>query len=193
MGYTTDFYGSLKFNKPVTEQLKEYINRFSATRRMPRDNEKIKEIYPNWRELCFFGELGNKGEYFAPMSINFGQEYDTSVLDHNGFKGAVHPSLWCQWIINDDGDLEWDGGEKFYSYEEWLNYLIDNFFEPLGYVLNGDIEWQGEESDDLGTIHVVDNVVEMEYGIRVSSIKDIDTKTLINEIESRGYRVAAIV
>ena len=55
MGYTTYFNGSLKFNKDVTIELQEYINRFSNTRRMPRDNEKIKEIYPNWKELCFFG------------------------------------------------------------------------------------------------------------------------------------------
>lgn len=191
MGYSTDFYGSLSFNKPVTEQLKEYINRFSATRRMPRDNDKIKEVFPNWRELCFFGELGNKGEYFAPQSNCHGQEKDESVVDYNGYKESVHPGLWCQWIINDDGELEWDGNEKFYNYEEWLDYLIDNFFEPLGYVLNGDIEWQGEAGDDIGTIHVVDNIVSMEYGICVSSVKDIDTDVLIRELENRGYKVTA--
>lgn len=190
MGYNTYFSGTLQFNKPVTDQLKEYINRFSNTRRMPRDNEKIKAVYPNWRELCFFGDLGNKGEYFAPISKFLGQENDGTVLDNNGYRERVHPGLWCQWIINDDGELEWDGNEKFYEYEAWLVYLIDNFFKPLGYVLNGDIEWQGDEYDDLGTIHVVDNKVSMEYGIRVSSIQDIDTKTLINELENRGYKVA---
>jgi len=191
MGYTTYFNGSLSFNKPVTEQLKEYINRFSYTRRMPRDNEKIKEIYPNWRELCFFGELGIKGEYFAPPSTNFGQEHDESIIDYNGFGGAVHPSLWCQWMINDNGELVWDENEKFYAYEEWLNYLIDNFFAPLGYVLNGDITWEGEDSDDFGTIHVVDNVVEMQYGIKIKSMSDLDTNDLIAELESRGYKVIA--
>lgn len=191
MGYTTDFDGTLSFNKPVTEQLKEYINRFSYTRRMPRDNEKIKKIYPNWRELCFFGELGNKGEYFAPISNCYGQDDDGTVLDYNGYKENVHPGLWCQWIINDDGDLAWDGGEKFYNYEEWLNYLIDRFFAPLGYVLNGDITWQGEAFDDFGTIHVVDNVVTMKYGVMVASMSDLDTNDLIAELESRGYKVSA--
>ena len=193
MGYDTTFSGSLKFNKPVTEPLREYINRFSNTRRMPRDNDKIQELYPNWRELCFFGDLGVKGEYFAldPKTTDFGQDRDESIIDYNGFKEPVHPSLWCQWIINDDGELEWDGNEKFYSYEEWLIYLINHFFEPLGYVLNGDIEWQGEEYSDLGTSHVVDNVVTMEYGLSVSSIQDIETDVLINELENRGYKVIA--
>jgi hypothetical protein len=190
MGYSTYFSGTLQFNKPVTEQLTEYINRFSATRRMPRDNEKIKAVYPNWRELCFFGDLGRKGEYFVPSDKNLWQDNDGTVLDINGYKEKVHPGLYCQWIINDNGELEWYGNEKFYNYEEWLVYLIDNFFKPLGYVLNGDIEWQGDDYSDLGTIHVVDNKVSMEYGIRASSIKDIDTKTLINELVSRGYKVA---
>lgn len=191
MGYDTEFSGALKFNKVVTPELKEYINRFSETRRMPRDNEKIKEIYPNWRELCFFGELGNKGEYFAPESSLFGQEHDDSIIDYNGFSKSVHPSLWCQWIITDWNELEWDGNEKFYNYEEWLEYLIDNFFAPLGYVLNGDIGWQGEDYDDFGIIHVVDNVIEMQYGTRFTSMDELDTEDLIKEIERRGYKVVS--
>ena len=190
MGYTTDFSGSLKFNKEVSEQLREYINRFSATRRMPRINEKIKEIFPNWRELCFFGDLGNKGEYFAPVSSNYGQENDESVVDYNGYKDNVHPGLWCQWIIDGD-ELVWDGGEKFYNYVEWLHYLIDHFFDPLGYVLNGDIVWQGEDSDDCGVIHVVNNFVEIEYGMHVYSMDDVDTNDMIKELEKRGFKVTA--
>lgn len=186
MGYTTDFSGSLKFNKNVTLELQEYINRFSNTRRMPRDNEKIKEIYPNWKELCFFGELGNMGEYFAPHTHN----YDDSIIDHNGFSVSVHPGLWCQWVI-EGNELVWDGGEKFYNYIEWLHYLIDNFFDPLGYELTGDIMWEGEDSDDCGTIHVVNNFIEIKNGIHAYSMDDIDTSDLITELNKRGYKVTA--
>lgn len=191
MGYTTWFSGSLSFNKEVTDQLKEYINRFSNTRRMPRDNEKIKELYPNWRELCFFGELGNKGEYFAPISKNYGQDYDDeSIIDHNGFKDKVHPGLWCQWIINDNNELVWDEGEKFYNYTEWLEYLIKHFFAPLGYLLNGNISWQGEDESDFGTIHVVDNVVEEKFGYHIMSLDEVETEDLIKELGRRGYSVS---
>lgn len=191
MGDSTDFNGSLKFNKEVSIELQEYINRFSATRRMPRDNEKIKEIYPNWKELCFFGELGNMGEYFAPISKNYGQDYDDkSIIDYNGFNCSVHPGLWCQWVIDGD-ELVWDGGEKFYNYVEWLYYLIDNFFDPLGYKLNGDIVWQGEDTDDCGVIHVENNSVEIKYGMHVYSMDDVDTNDMIKELEKRGYKVTA--
>ena len=158
MGYTTEFKGALEFNRKVSPQMIEYINRFSSTRRMPRDVEKIKKNYPNWKELCFFGELGYKGEYFAPISDDFGQENDDSIIDYNAFKESVHPSLWCQWII-EDNRLIWDGGEKFYNYVEWLEYMIKHFFIPLNYVLNGEIEFQGEDCEDKGVIVVKDNVV----------------------------------
>ncbi|HTG59201.1 MAG TPA: hypothetical protein VMG63_07310 [Terriglobia bacterium] len=49
-------------------------------------------------------------------------------------------SYYCQWMPSDDGKLlVWDGGEKFYEYVEWLQYLIDNFFVSWGYVINGSV------------------------------------------------------
>lgn len=44
MGYTTNFYGTVYFNKPVTPELKEFINKFSHNRHMTRDPELIKRI-----------------------------------------------------------------------------------------------------------------------------------------------------
>jgi hypothetical protein len=55
--------------------------------------------------------------------------------------------------------IEWDGGEKFYNYTEWLVYIINKLLEPNGYVLNGVVQWQGEEVGDVGEIFVEDNKV----------------------------------
>lgn len=55
--------------------------------------------------------------------------------------------------------LIWNGMEKFYNYEEWLRYLIEHFFDPWGYVLNGSVDWQGEDSDDKGELKIADNRV----------------------------------
>ena len=189
MGYTTDFHGRFEFNNPVEPWLIEYIDKFCNSRRMKRNNEKIKELYPNWKDLCFNGELGVEGEFFIGGIGFMGQGDDDSVLDHNR-PPKTQPELWCQWIVSEDGMyLEWDGAEKFYSYCEWLDYLIVEFFHPLGYVLNGDVEWQGEDYEDLGTIHVVDNVIEVEYGVRAASMNYIDDDTLINELQKRGYKI----
>lgn len=72
---------------------------------------------------------------------------------------------YCQWLPTDDGEyLEWDGSEKFYSYVEWLKYLVKEFFKPKGYKLNGEITWEGEEQGDVGKIIVEDNKVSTKEG-----------------------------
>lgn len=161
MGYSTDFTGKFNFTKPVGEDLKNYINNFSNSRRMKRDVEKIKEIYPNWRDFSFNGKLGIDGEYFANPGDDFGQDPDKSIIEFNT-PAKTQPGLWCQWIITDDGaSLEWDGGEKFYNYIEWLEYLIENFFKPTGNILNGRVSWQGEDEDDNGVITITDNYIDV--------------------------------
>ncbi len=55
--------------------------------------------------------------------------------------------------------IVWDGGEKFYYYSDWLVYLIHKVLAPNGYVLNGVVTWQGEETGDVGEIIVENNRV----------------------------------
>lgn len=82
------------------------------------------------------------------------------------------PGYWCKWLLKEykdkmkrwvhsDNELVWDGGEKFYNYIEWIDYLIVNFFKPRGYILNGVVKWQGSKVDDRGKIVVKDNEVEV--------------------------------
>lgn len=192
MGYTTDFYGSVTFNKPITEELKNYINKFGETRRMKRDVEKIKKTFPDWEKNCFNGNLGVDGEYFVGGNGFMGQDRDDSIVDYN-YPPETQPGLWCQWMIDDDGNLVWDGGEKFYEYGEWLTYLIENFLAPSGYVCNGEIEFQGEDMNDFGTIHVKDNVVTVEYGMRIQSLEDISDDDLIAEAKRRGFKIVDLM
>lgn len=89
-----------------------------------------------------------------------GQRRDASVIDGNE-PPAGQPGLWCQWVPSDSrASIEWNGGEKFYDYVEWLEYLIAHFLQPWGYTLNGEVEWQGEDSADFGKIVVTNNAVQ---------------------------------
>lgn len=198
MGYTTDFSGELTLSKPLTVSQFKYINKFSGTRRMKRDVNKLMELfkgkdgYPgktvkkNTPEEIY----GNDGEYFVGGGGSFGQGNDASVIDHNtppgqiGYKdnlewndryeenerriknGECQPGLWCQWIVEggDEQVLQWDGGEKFYYYIPWLKYLINHFFSKWDVLLNGEIEWFGEDREDLGKIIVKNNVVTVKKG-----------------------------
>lgn len=71
-----------------------------------------------------------------------------------------YPGLWCHWTPSEDGALlGWDGGEKFYKYVEWLEYLVERFLKPWGRRIDGEVRYQGEESNDRGSIFAENNVV----------------------------------
>lgn len=71
-----------------------------------------------------------------------------------------YPGLLCQWEPTRDGNgLKWNGGEKFYDYVEWLEWLIANVFLPRGYSLSGQVRYSGEDFNDRGTISIVNGKV----------------------------------
>lgn len=156
MGYTTDFSGEFDISPAIKPEHEKYINTFSHTRRMQRDPSKVESL-PDPVRAAVGLPVGSQGEFFVGATGHAGQDKDASILDYNR-PPEGQPGLWCQWIV-EDGVLRWDEGEKFYSYVEWLDYMIEKFFEPWGYTLNGTVEWFGEDHDDRGRIVVTNNVV----------------------------------
>lgn len=149
MGYTTDFEGSLEITPALKPEQVKFINDFSSTRRMKRDVKKLNEIYKG--EYGLDGKYGVDGEYFV---LDTGDFTGVGIIDYNT-PPISQPGLWCHWIVNEEGtELYWDGGEKFYNYTEWLDYMISHFFSVWGVTLNGSIRWQGEELSDAGVITV---------------------------------------
>ena len=168
MGYTTDFDGSMEINPPLTPERVSYINKFSETRRMKRDPERASKLHDPLREAVGL-PIGEEGCYFVGGCGFAGQAKDDSVVEHN-YPPAKQPGLWCQWIVSEDGSkLEWDFGEKFYEYEDWLIYIEEHFLTPWGSKLNGKISWYGEERDDMGIIYARDGMIEAV----VSTIRNI--------------------
>ena len=159
MGYSTDFDGRFDVSPAMDAEMVDYLDKFATIRHMRRNNDVIKEIFPNWQDMCAGGELGLEGEYFVGGEGFYGQDRDDSILDYND-PPETQPGLWCQWVPTRDGTgIEWDQGEKFYRYVEWLEYIINNFLAPNGYVVNGEVDWYGEDRDDIGKIIVEDNYV----------------------------------
>lgn len=75
-------------------------------------------------------------------------------------EGGDFPGYYCQWVASADGDaIIWNEDDSFRDYVQWLEYLIAKFIKPWGRLLNGVVDWEGEEPGDLGKIHVKDNVV----------------------------------
>lgn len=76
--------------------------------------------------------------------------------------------MYCQWEYFEDGGcfgLQWDGGEKFYGYVEWLKKIVRDIVSlQKGLTLNGVVDFRGESFRDVGHITVVDNVVNVSKG-----------------------------
>jgi hypothetical protein len=159
MGYTTTFKGSFRFDRPLAAAHAAYLRQFAESRRMRRDPAKCERLADPHR-LAVGLPVGPEGGYYVGDCDRFASQIaDGSVLDHNR-PPEGQPGLWCQWVPDEGGDaLVWDEGEKFYRYIEWLRYLIEHFLKPWGYVLNGRVTWEGEDSDDVGVLTVTDNVV----------------------------------
>ncbi len=158
MGYTTSFDGEFAISPPLTSGHCAYLTAFARTRRMRRDPAIAATLPDPVREAAGL-PIGEDAGYFVGGTGDFGEGADASVVDFNAPPGG-QPGLWCQWIPDADGAaLIWDGGEKFYSYVHWLEYLIDHFLWPWGYTLDGRVIWQGESPDDAGVIDVQRNVI----------------------------------
>jgi len=155
MGYTTNFTGELELDKPLEKNHFEYLEAFSRIRHMKRDPNKLG---PDPLREAVNLSAGAEGQFYVGEDDgNFGQTKDDSIVDYNS--PGQCPSLWCQWECLGN-KIRWDEGEKFYNYSEWLEFLIEHFLKPWGYVTNGSIEWVGEGGGDEGIIYVKDNVFE---------------------------------
>ena len=144
MGYTTDFRGSFQINKKLDIETHTFLNKLNETRRMKR---KVDPKY------------GVEGEFFVEGKGLAGQDRDESIVDYNT-PPRTQPGLWCQWRPGENGKyIEWDEGEKFYKYIEWIEYIINKILGPRGYRLNGTVAWRGEDFDDNGRITITDNNV----------------------------------
>ena len=66
---------------------------------------------------------------------------------------------YLQWVPTVDLDaIVWHGNEKFYDYTKLLARLCE-WLTSIDVNANGELLWRGEDSGDIGTITVVNNVV----------------------------------
>lgn len=169
MGYNTNFEGKLSLDRSLDEQTKVFLNKLNKTRRVKRDVNRIaiKEDISYEEAITKYGFEGEF--YFSEEQTHTKTESgiirrvkDDTVIENNK-PPSRQPSLWCQWKPTDDGKyIMWDGLDKFYEADKWIEYIIVNILEPKGYILNGRIKCIGEENPDLWYINVINNQVNVE-------------------------------
>ena len=165
MGYSTDFNGEIKISPKLKTIDKEFLDKFFQIRHMKRDMSKLKGISKN-----AIKEFGKDGCFYLKDYYDDIKEMpdDKTIININDCGDM--PSLYCDLeIVEENGEsfVQWNGSEKTYGVNVengWFTWLIDNFFKPCGYVLNGEMTWQGEEDDDTGTIKIENNIVSLNFG-----------------------------
>ncbi len=151
MGYTTEFNGKFSLSKTLTLAQFNYLRAFSQTRRMKR-NESMLVGKPDPKRAAVELPLGSDAEFYVGEESDFGQVRSPDVVEYNE-PPCTQPGLWCQWTPTDDGNgIEWNGGEKFYDYVEWIKYVNERFLKPWGIGLRGCVAWRGEDFHDAGEI-----------------------------------------
>jgi len=100
-----------------------------------------------------------KGSLSFSKNLTKAQVKTINDFCHSRHDTPGYPGIWCDWEVCSNS-LQHNGGEKFYNYVEWLQYLIDNYFSKWGVLLNGEMAWSGEDSEDRGVIIVENNDVE---------------------------------
>jgi hypothetical protein len=163
MGYMTEFYGRFAVTPTLKPEHRAYLKQFSETRRMKRDTTEAAKL-PDPLRIGAGLPIGKNGAYFVGGTGFRGQDHTPDVIDYDMIlsfsESGEQPGLWCHWTPSEDGTaIEWDGGEKFYDYVPWLEYLIEHFLGPWGYKLSGEVEWAGELAGDLGKIIARGNIV----------------------------------
>lgn len=141
MGYNTSFNGSIEVTG-IDENAEKLMEGLARTRRMKR---KLPDEY------------GVEGEFYVDGGGFCGQDRDDTVLDYNS-PPSTQPGLWLPWEYS-AGKLEIPEQGKHYEYIEWLVYLRDRIIVPAGGVMNGWVDWYGEERQDTGRLQVINNVI----------------------------------
>ncbi len=195
MGYTTDFDGKIVISPKLPD---EFVGGFNFT------TKKRNNTYGDGEQGSFdhlyhsrwgYNSLGDPppegttnrlGGWFSPYVFERPGDYPTRIDEyarigiHRASAVTEVPSCWNHWQLGQGVDdftvLEWDGGEKFSEYIEWMKYvlrLIHSDFPQSHFV--GTIDWEGEDPTDRGQIIVGENKFE-EQQISVKRALTVETQ-----------------
>ena len=151
MGYRTELSGELAISRggraaALPQWLGDYLRAFSETRHCRCHGQELSKWMADPEE-----RYHRKSPHAEPNDWRMPDGYN-DVTDGM-------PGLWCPWTVSQDNSkVVWNGWEKPYGIREWLEYFIGTFLAPLGYGLDGEVEWRGEDGDG-GTLEVRRNEV----------------------------------
>lgn len=131
MGLYTSFLGRIEIEPPLSGREVDFVRTFAQTR--------------HW-------DSGDPGVRLAahPDDNECGD-----VADYNRAAPGM-PGLWCPWTVCKEGCcLHWDGVEKPYDAQRWLEYVIGTFLAAGAVVAGTDLA----TTHGLSCDHLLDGVI----------------------------------
>lgn len=105
--------------------------------------------------------------------------------DSDDIEGEKPARSYMQWVPTETLDqIVWDGEEKFYDYDAWLQWICD-LLKSWGIESNGQLRWSGESTGDTGTLIVHDGVVSIKKD-------DAPEATSFRPLTMRGLQAMAL-
>ncbi len=176
-------------DKPLTDFDRYYLFNFNGTPHFKRNEIKLNEVFNG--SCSYYGKYGKEGEFYVrkiydPYGKYIGYSKDSIDLMYqeiksmgNEFNGTepcdCQPSLYCPWKPSEDGTMIISSNDYYLNHFAWLEWLIDNFFEPNDYKLNGYIKIVDNITDKIRKIYINDNILCKKFYTR--GIVDIDDIT----------------
>ena len=158
MRYRTSLSGSISVDKPLDDKFKNILNGLNKTKRMQRDVSILANNLNISVKTCT-EMYGEDGQFYFNLDNQLGQTHTDDIINYNE-PPSGQPSLWCGWRYNEGKNIiEWDGSRrgsnKFDEYIEWITYIKDLL--STDYILNGRVDWFGEERADKEAIILTNN------------------------------------
>jgi hypothetical protein len=117
---------------------------------------------PTQLEVEIFDDItmvDHRAPDFDTLDVN--RDYQLHIL------GADQRAVHCEWVLSKNQGryyIRYSGGEKFYAYVEWLEFLIRHWLKPWGIELRGSVRYYGEDAEDRGVIYA--------KGYQVKQVRD---------------------
>lgn len=151
MGYTTEFTGSITVKPPLTDAQAAWVNAFASMRRFRRNEAATAKLDDPIRKAAGIGDVGTHGCMYTGSAGNDPADPDENMDE----PAADQPSLWMN-LKYEEGQLVWDGSEKTYALDEWIEWLGNVLYKHFGCsLLESRISFQGDEPKDFGTLVVL--------------------------------------
>ena len=173
MGMISTFEGAFDITPKLDKATLHFLKYLCETRRMAwkgldEDTYGVDGEFYTFHHKDYtgvdFGQIDNDWIQSHPPLRDNPSLLTSSIL--TSITPRTQPSYWCLWEPTETKIRPPSGPIRFDEPEAWIQYLINKVLSPLGYTLNGRVEW--EDGAYRGVILLTQNkmvayTVDIEY------------------------------